>query len=626
MSNRSPLAPTHTRPLALVPRTCRICQWASHFNNPLSRDLKGRIAGALGKLAAADEPSTGGVGDGDGSEGDDDSATAATVAPPTEAHPALAEGAKKFAVENLIYFKGSKHYIVTTVNPAALQAVRALPPRDPERGGWLRYADTVRRDAVFAALAMDVIGMPCTRSEGVHRIAAGSRLAAVPAAAKKLPLWASVTHAAHATLFDFSNSTRCLPEGGCAALLPDRQDLGVPPTVTSVVGDRLQEPFWPEGLGINRGFHNALDTAWAISLYGVSNYGTTCSAETAAAAVAVANTLYSGYSFFVTGKNKTDHDAPQPCPYKACSVDPATRYPKLLAADRAQLHACFVASKASAAAAAQRFAAVAARKGFGFKDFDADGSGAIDATELRALLQSMGGGYSPEEIAELVNEFDTDGDGVIDKDEFETLLRKARPAAPVTPPPPPPGALAAEAPREKMSVKDRIAAMKKLQTGALPSRPASRGTSLASRLGGTNPRSQRRDSYAPHAEAPRAFPAAEPAAPHAALAAAAGAAGGGGGEGADVGTSPRDALPQSFRTRSAAELQSLMEESKKPKSLRTFTSKQTEQLVEEKLKTCHLEDLLADEEFERSFKMTRDDFQHMALWKQNREKKRLGIF
>ena len=30
------------------------------------------------------------------------------------------------------------------------------------------------------------------------------------------------------------------------------------------VGDALLEPFWPQGLGSNRGFHSALDAAWAV--------------------------------------------------------------------------------------------------------------------------------------------------------------------------------------------------------------------------------------------------------------------------------------------------------------------------------------------------------------------------
>lgn len=35
---------------------------------------------------------------------------------------------------------------------------------------------------------------------------------------------------------------------------PDGQQVAV-----MVVGDAVLEPFWPEGLGINRGFHTALD-------------------------------------------------------------------------------------------------------------------------------------------------------------------------------------------------------------------------------------------------------------------------------------------------------------------------------------------------------------------------------
>ena len=30
----------------------------------------------------------------------------------------------------------------------------------------------------------------------------------------------------------------------------------------------LQEPFWPEGLGINRGMHNALDACWTAHQWG----------------------------------------------------------------------------------------------------------------------------------------------------------------------------------------------------------------------------------------------------------------------------------------------------------------------------------------------------------------------
>ena len=32
------------------------------------------------------------------------------------------------------------------------------------------------------------------------------------------------------------------------------------------IGDSLLEPFWPQGLGSNRGFHSALDAVWAVHL------------------------------------------------------------------------------------------------------------------------------------------------------------------------------------------------------------------------------------------------------------------------------------------------------------------------------------------------------------------------
>ena len=41
-------------------------------------------------------------------------------------------------------------------------------------------------------------------------------------------------------------------EGGAAAAVP-----------VFPVGDTLLEPFWPQGLGSNRGFHSALDAVWA---------------------------------------------------------------------------------------------------------------------------------------------------------------------------------------------------------------------------------------------------------------------------------------------------------------------------------------------------------------------------
>merc|ERR1712146_575043 len=52
------------------------------------------------------------------------------------------------------------------------------------------------------------------------------------------------------------------PQRGCVADGADEDAL-----LVALVGDALLEPFWPEGLGIVRGFFGALDAASAIALW-----------------------------------------------------------------------------------------------------------------------------------------------------------------------------------------------------------------------------------------------------------------------------------------------------------------------------------------------------------------------
>jgi hypothetical protein len=72
-----------------------------------------------------------------------------------------------------------------------------------------------------------------------------------------------------ADLFDFSGTMRA--QSSCAFLhaLADGsspQESG--PAMVLLVGDALLEPFWPEGLGIVRGFHGALDAAATVRAWG----------------------------------------------------------------------------------------------------------------------------------------------------------------------------------------------------------------------------------------------------------------------------------------------------------------------------------------------------------------------
>eukprot|EP01061_Rhynchopus_euleeides_P046088 TRINITY_DN8603_c0_g1_i1.p1 TRINITY_DN8603_c0_g1~~TRINITY_DN8603_c0_g1_i1.p1 ORF type:complete len:455 (+),score=180.84 TRINITY_DN8603_c0_g1_i1:57-1421(+) len=62
-----------------------------------------------------------------------------------------------------------------------------------------------------------------------------------------------------------------------------------------------------------------------------------------------------------------------------------------------------------------------------FREFDADNSGAIDAEELRKLLQqAMGMDCTYEEVVDLMSQVDTDGNGEIDEQEFLDIMNAAK--------------------------------------------------------------------------------------------------------------------------------------------------------------------------------------------------------
>ncbi|KAF0700913.1 Aste57867_8561 [Aphanomyces stellatus] len=54
-----------------------------------------------------------------------------------------------------------------------------------------------------------------------------------------------------------------------------------------------------------------------------------------------------------------------------------------------------------------------------FQNFDADGSGCIDASELADLVSTLGGILSPDELKAALAVLDTDGNGFVSLDEFE---------------------------------------------------------------------------------------------------------------------------------------------------------------------------------------------------------------
>ena len=59
-----------------------------------------------------------------------------------------------------------------------------------------------------------------------------------------------------------------------------------------------------------------------------------------------------------------------------------------------------------------------------FKEFDSDGSGQIDASELHGLLTKMGGKITLVKAQNMIDEVDPNGDGTIDFMEFMKLVQQ----------------------------------------------------------------------------------------------------------------------------------------------------------------------------------------------------------
>ena len=56
-----------------------------------------------------------------------------------------------------------------------------------------------------------------------------------------------------------------------------------------------------------------------------------------------------------------------------------------------------------------------------FKQFDADGNGTLDASELKAAFEAAGRPAEEETIQNAIKKLDTDGDGVISLEEFKAI-------------------------------------------------------------------------------------------------------------------------------------------------------------------------------------------------------------
>jgi hypothetical protein len=95
------------------------------------------------------------------------------------------------------------------------------------------------------------------------------------------------------------------------------------PLLVMPVGDALQEPFWPEGLGVNRGMHNALDACWTANKWGLAR---SRGAGAIAELVQQRQALYESKTLQMHGKNRNMLKGYKSNNSKGTSPKPAHHY------------------------------------------------------------------------------------------------------------------------------------------------------------------------------------------------------------------------------------------------------------------------------------------------------------
>ncbi|KAJ3325948.1 hypothetical protein HDV06_002333 [Boothiomyces sp. JEL0866] len=145
-------------------------------------------------------------------------------------------------LENLEYMRGTRnHFLAATTKCAFLQNY-----------GVIKEV----KDTVFESLQADNVNIDKLYEMG--RLIANS---------VGIPRDAPFSKKNGTQIFDFSCRGSCSePYKYFESIQSDHESMMVIP-----VGDALQNPYWPQGLGINGGFHNSLDGVWSAHIYHTSN-------------------------------------------------------------------------------------------------------------------------------------------------------------------------------------------------------------------------------------------------------------------------------------------------------------------------------------------------------------------
>jgi len=167
-------------------------------------------------------------------------------------------------LEGLEYLKGRTHFVVACVTSATLAAHGCLVDEKASPGDIVN-ADNLRMQALRklgGRIAKACIGLEVSEQEG--------------SSAKGCLKFC--THNG-VQVFDFSTRARCLESvrllrdtgaGHHDVVEGSRANIETGARKTALVlpvGDALLEPFWPQGLGMNRGIHGALNAVWTCCVW-----------------------------------------------------------------------------------------------------------------------------------------------------------------------------------------------------------------------------------------------------------------------------------------------------------------------------------------------------------------------
>jgi hypothetical protein len=91
------------------------------------------------------------------------------------------------------------------------------------------------------------------------------------ATAAGVPETAPLAAAHGVNIFDFSCKGRLTKP--LTTLSPSNPSINAHRPLVLPIGDSLVNPFWPQGLGVNRGFHSSIDAVWTVLMDTLPNYG-----------------------------------------------------------------------------------------------------------------------------------------------------------------------------------------------------------------------------------------------------------------------------------------------------------------------------------------------------------------